>query len=342
MITEKQNANSLTYIKKSFKSEIRYCKECKATYSLQLFNIRGCNINKCRFCYSIQESAAIIEKQSRTIQELSRQLELSCQLELSRHLEFNRQIELLAGRLATIETNQKQNYEHELRLQSPETQLEQHLPTNNQPQHIKIIAKRSNFYLKTKNRFNALKDEMENNALKDDMENNINSTKEQTTQISNEHNPQQIQSHTQPAGILEPIRKLNKITNINLQNFDGNKRTTNEKTKNKKKPHVFLIGDSIIQGQKTEFKQGLDEHKILYLPKIRLPEAVNLVEDLRCTKEDIVIVLCGTRELEHETQDEIFLQFEALIHKVKNKSKNAIITSILPRRKDVNRNPKFY
>ncbi|KAF2351888.1 hypothetical protein FHG87_017357 [Trinorchestia longiramus] len=132
-------------------------------------------MDKCRFCYFKQESAAIIEKQSRTIQKLSRQLELS------RHLEFNCQIEPLAGRLATLETNQKQIYEYELRLQSPETQLEHHLPTNNQPQHIKIIAKHSNFYLKTKNRCNALKDEMENNS---------NSTKEQTTQISNEHNPQ--------------------------------------------------------------------------------------------------------------------------------------------------------
>ncbi|KAF2343983.1 hypothetical protein FHG87_025261 [Trinorchestia longiramus] len=179
--------------KKASKAKTRYCKECKATYSLQLNNIKGCNMEECRFCYSKQESAAIIkkqsctiEKQSRTIQELSRQLELSHQLELSRHLEFNHQIELLAGRLATIETNQKQNYENQLRLQSRETQLEQHLPTNNQLQHIKIIAKRSNFYLETKNRFNALKDEMENN---------INSTKEQTTQISNEHNPQQNQSN---------------------------------------------------------------------------------------------------------------------------------------------------
>ncbi|KAF2353384.1 hypothetical protein FHG87_015858 [Trinorchestia longiramus] len=128
------------------------------------------------------------------------------------------------------------------------------------------------------------------------MQNNINSAKEQTTQITNEHKSQQTQSHTQPARILEPIRKLNKITNINLQNFDGNERTTNEKTKHKKKPHVFLIWGSIIQGQKTEFKQGLDEHKILCRPKIRVPEVLHLVEDLRCTKEDIVIVLCGSRE----------------------------------------------
>ncbi|KAF2361681.1 SGNH hydrolase-type esterase domain [Trinorchestia longiramus] len=161
------------------------------------------------------------------------------------------------------------------------------------------------------------------------------------TQISAEHNPQQIQSHTQPAGILKTIPKANKITNINLQNFDGNKRTTKEKTKNRKKRHVFLIGDSIIKGQKTEFKRGLNEHKILCRPKIQLPEAVHLVEDLRCKKEDIVIVLCGTRELEHKTQDEISLQFEALIHTVKNKSKNAIITSILPRRNDVNLNPQI-
>ncbi|KAF2344797.1 hypothetical protein FHG87_024447 [Trinorchestia longiramus] len=221
---------------KATKAKTRYCKECKATYSLQLFNIRGCNMDECRFCYFEQESAAIIEKQSRTIQELSRQLELNRQLELSR------QIDLLAGCLATIETNQKQHYEHELRLQSPETQRKQHLPTNNQPQHIKIIAKcpeiiakRPNFYLKTKNRFSTLKDEMESNALKNEMENNINSTKEQITQISAEHNPQQIQSHTQPAGILKTIRKANKITNINLQNFGGNKRTTKEKTKNRKK-----------------------------------------------------------------------------------------------------------
>ncbi|KAF2349840.1 hypothetical protein FHG87_019402 [Trinorchestia longiramus] len=251
-------------------------------------------MDECRFCYFKQVSAAIIEKQSRTIQELSCQLELNCQLELSRHLELNRQIDLLAGRLATIETNQKQHYEHELRLQSPETQPKQHLPTNNQPQHIKINAKRPNFYLKTKNRFSTLKDEMEDNALKNEMGNNINSTKEQIRQISAEHNPQQIQSHTQPAGILKTIRKANKITNINLQNYNENKRTTKKKTKNRKKRHVFLIGDSIIQGQKIEFKQGLDEHKILCRPKIRLSEAVHLVEDLRCKKEDIVIVLCGT------------------------------------------------
>ncbi|KAF2360140.1 SGNH hydrolase-type esterase domain [Trinorchestia longiramus] len=181
---------------------------------------------------------------------------------------------------------------------------------------------------------------MESNAFKNEMENNINSTKEQITQISAEHNPQQIQSHTQPAGILKTIRKANKITKINLQNFDGNKRTTKEKTKNRKKRHVFLIGDSFIQGQKTEFKRGLDEHKIFCRLKIRLPEAVHLVEDLRC-KKDIVIVLCGTRELEHKTQDEIPLQFEALIHTVKNKSKNAIITSILPQRNDVNLNPQI-
>ncbi|KAF2345848.1 hypothetical protein FHG87_023396, partial [Trinorchestia longiramus] len=101
------------------------------------------------------------------------------------------------------------------------------------------------------------------------------------------------------------------------------------------------IGDSIIQGQKAEFKRGLDEHKILCRPKIRLPEAVHLVEDLRCKKDDIVIVLCGSRELEHKTRDEISLQFEALIHSLKNKSKNAIITSILPRRHDVTLNSQI-
>ncbi|KAF2346826.1 hypothetical protein FHG87_022418 [Trinorchestia longiramus] len=326
---------------KATKAKTRYCEECKASYSLQLSNIRGCNMDECRFCYFKQESAAIIEKQSRTIQELSRQLELNHQLELSRHLELNRQIDLLAGRLATVETNQKQHYEHELSLQSPETQLKQRLPTNNQPQHIKINAKRPNFYLKTKTRFSTLKDEMEGNTLKNEMENNINSTKEQITQISAEHNPQQIQSHTQPAGILKTIRKANKITNINLQNYDDNKRTTKKKTTNRKKRHVFLIGDSIIQGQKTEFKRRLDEHKILCRPKIRLPEAFHLVEDLRCKKEDIVIVLCGTRELEHKIRDEISLQFEVLIHTLKNKSKNAIITSILPQRNDVNLNSQI-
>ncbi|KAF2362073.1 hypothetical protein FHG87_007170 [Trinorchestia longiramus] len=233
---------------KATKAKTRYCEECKASYSLQLFNTRGCNMDECRFCYFKQESAAIIEKQSRTIQELSRQLELNRQLELSRHLELNRQIDLLAGCLATIETNQKQHYEHELGLQSPETQPKQHLPTNNQPQHIKINAKRPNFYLKTKNRFSTLKDEIEGNALKNEMGNNINSTKEQITQISAEHNPQQIQSHTQPAGILKTIRKANKITDINLQNYNENKRTTKKKTKNRKKPLENMEFNDYIVG----------------------------------------------------------------------------------------------
>ncbi|KAF2357264.1 hypothetical protein FHG87_011979 [Trinorchestia longiramus] len=248
---------------KATKAKTRYCKECKATYSLQLFNIRGCNMDESRFCYFKPESAAIIEKQSRTIQELSRQLELNRQLELSRHLELNRQIDLLAGRLATIDTNQKQHYEHELRLHSPETQLKQHLPTNNQPQHIKIIAKRPesiakrpNFYLNTKNRFSILKDEMESNVLKNEMENNINSTIEQLTQISAEHNPQKIQSQTQPAGILKTICKANKITNINLQNFGGNKCTTKEKTKNRKKVMYFSLETASYKDRKLSSSWG--------------------------------------------------------------------------------------
>ncbi|KAF2361426.1 Reverse transcriptase domain, partial [Trinorchestia longiramus] len=46
---------------KAAEATTRYCKECKATYSLQLFNIRGCNMDECHFCYFKQESAAIIE-----------------------------------------------------------------------------------------------------------------------------------------------------------------------------------------------------------------------------------------------------------------------------------------
>ncbi|KAF2353814.1 hypothetical protein FHG87_015429 [Trinorchestia longiramus] len=229
-------------------------------------------MDECHFCYIKQESTVIIERQSRTIQELSRQLELNRQLELSRHLELNCQIDLLAGRLATIEKNQKQHYEYELRLQSPETQLKQHLPTNNQPQHIKIIAKRPNFYLKTKNRFRTLKDEMESNALKNEMENNINSTKEQITEISAAHNPQQIQSHTQPAGILKTIRKVNKITNINLQNFDGNKHTTKEKTKTEKNVMYFSLETASYKDRKLSLSGGWTSIKFSAAPKYDFPK----------------------------------------------------------------------
>ncbi|KAF2344232.1 hypothetical protein FHG87_025012 [Trinorchestia longiramus] len=211
-------------------------------------------------------------KQSRTIQELSRQLELNRQLELSRHLELNRQIDLLAGRVATIETNQKQHYEHELRLQSPETQPKQHLPTNNQPQHIKINAKRPNCYLKTKNRFSTLKDEMEGNALKNEMGNNINSTKEQITQISAEHNPQQIQSHTQPAGILKTIRKANKITNINLQNYNENKRTTKKKLQTEKNVMYFSLETASSKDKKLSLRGGWTSIKFSAAPKYDFPK----------------------------------------------------------------------
>ncbi|KAF2357290.1 hypothetical protein FHG87_011952 [Trinorchestia longiramus] len=151
-------------------------KALKATYSLQLFNIRGCNMEECGCCYSNHESVTNIENQSRKIQKLSRQLELNHQLE------FNHQIEMLAGRVVTIEIKQKQNYEHELRLQSSETHLDQHIWTTNQPPHIEIIVKRSNFHPNPRNRFNALKDEMENNALKDEIEININSAEKQAIQ----------------------------------------------------------------------------------------------------------------------------------------------------------------
>ncbi|KAF2360276.1 Endonuclease/exonuclease/phosphatase [Trinorchestia longiramus] len=90
------------------------------------------------------------------------------------------------------EKSQKISLDNETMASFADVKTQQQLSNNNQPKHIKIIAKHSNSYLKTKNRFNALKDEMENN---------INFTEEQTTQISNEHNPQHIQSHTQPAGI---------------------------------------------------------------------------------------------------------------------------------------------
>ncbi|KAF2354700.1 hypothetical protein FHG87_014546 [Trinorchestia longiramus] len=85
------------------------------------------------------------------------------------------------------------------------------------------------------------------------------------------------------------VNELNKSTNKKLRNSTGTPRTTHEKTKIKKKPHVFLIGDSIVQGQKTEFKQGIEERKILCRPKIRVPEAVHLLKALQCTEEDVVI-----------------------------------------------------
>ncbi|KAF2368420.1 hypothetical protein FHG87_000810 [Trinorchestia longiramus] len=120
-------------------------------------------MEECCFCYFNYESSAIIENQSRKILELSRQLKLS------------RRLELLAGRLETIEIQQKQNYEHELRLQSSETRLDQHLYglLTSPRVCIETIAKRSNFHLNTKNSFNALKDKMKNN---------INSTEEHAIQ----------------------------------------------------------------------------------------------------------------------------------------------------------------
>ncbi|KAF2352182.1 hypothetical protein FHG87_017062 [Trinorchestia longiramus] len=99
-------------------------------HSLQLFNIRDCCMEEFRFCYSIHESSAITENQSHKNQKVS------CQLELSRQLELNGKIELLAGRLKTIKIQQKQNYKHELRLQSSETHLGQNLRTDNHSQHI--------------------------------------------------------------------------------------------------------------------------------------------------------------------------------------------------------------
>ncbi|KAF2344583.1 hypothetical protein FHG87_024661 [Trinorchestia longiramus] len=101
---------------------------------------------------------------------------------------------------------------------------------------------------------------------------NINSTKEQITQISAEHNPQQIQSHTQPAGILKTIRKANKITNINLQNYNENKRATKKKTTNRKKRNGFLIGTASSKDKKLSLSGGWTSIKFSAAPKYDFPK----------------------------------------------------------------------
>ncbi|KAF2347763.1 hypothetical protein FHG87_021482 [Trinorchestia longiramus] len=59
-------------------------KQGTAKNARQRVACNSCNMEECRFCYSNHKSAAIIENQSRKIQQLSRQLELGRQLEFSR------------------------------------------------------------------------------------------------------------------------------------------------------------------------------------------------------------------------------------------------------------------
>ncbi|KAF2352670.1 hypothetical protein FHG87_016575 [Trinorchestia longiramus] len=114
---------------------------------------------------------------------------------------------------------------------------------------------------------------MEGNALKNEMENDVNSTKEEITQISAEHNPQQIQSHTQPTGILKTIRKANKITNINLQNYDENKRTTKKKTKNRTKNVMyFSLETASSKDKKLSLSGGWTSIKFSAAPKYDFPK----------------------------------------------------------------------
>ncbi|KAF2360361.1 hypothetical protein FHG87_008879 [Trinorchestia longiramus] len=79
---------------------------------------------------------------------------------------------------------------------------------------------------------------------------------EHRPEFTSDEYPQQIQSHTQPAGILETIRKANKITNINLQNSDGNKRTTNQKTKYRKKVMYFSLETASYKDRKLSLSGG--------------------------------------------------------------------------------------
>ncbi|KAF2353808.1 hypothetical protein FHG87_015437 [Trinorchestia longiramus] len=113
---------------------------------------------------------------------------------------------------------------------------------------------------------------MESNVLKNEMENNINSTKKQITQISAEHNPQQIQSHAQPAGILKTIHRANKITNMNLQNFGGNKRTTKENSKNRKNVMYFSLETASYKDRKLSLSGGWTSIKFSAAPKYDFPK----------------------------------------------------------------------
>ncbi|KAF2360000.1 hypothetical protein FHG87_009251 [Trinorchestia longiramus] len=81
-----------------------------------------------------------------------------------------------------------------------------------------------------------------------------------------------VSNPTQPAGIFETLRKANKITNINVQNFDGNKRTTDEKIKNRKNVMYFSLEKASYKDRKLSLSGDQTSIKFSAASKYDFPK----------------------------------------------------------------------
>jgi lysophospholipase L1-like esterase len=108
------------------------------------------------------------------------------------------------------------------------------------------------------------------------------------------------------------------------------------------RPHNYLVGDSIVRHQSSEFK-WYDQKKrsVLCRPGATVHRVTENIKELKCERKDIIITHCGTNDLmcrrnglpeaEIFRSEELIDQYRTMIKELKKKTDSAIITSILPR-----------
>jgi hypothetical protein len=109
------------------------------------------------------------------------------------------------------------------------------------------------------------------------------------------------------------------------------------------RPHTYLVGDSIVRHQSSEFK-WYDQKKrsVICRPGATIDKITENVRELKCDRKDTIITHCGTNDLKCKRNglpedggfrsEDLIGQYRTLIKELQKKTDSAIISSILPRK----------
>jgi mannose/fructose-specific phosphotransferase system component IIA len=109
------------------------------------------------------------------------------------------------------------------------------------------------------------------------------------------------------------------------------------------RPHTYLVGDSIIKHQSSEFK-WYDQKKrsVLCRPGATIHRVTENIKELKCDRKDTIITHCGTNNIKCKRNglpeagvfrsEDLIGRYRTMIKELRKKTDSAIITSILPRK----------
>ena len=103
-----------------------------------------------------------------------------------------------------------------------------------------------------------------------------------------------------------------------------------------------LVGDSIVRGQLEEFCGRVPSRRRRYcFPGASLKDITASIDDVTkdASTNTLYVIHAGTNDVQHTRSEELMEKYREMIQKYKTKSKNIIISGILPR---INADTRFY